>query len=355
MITEKTILEKIAACFVSAKDLTTFLAVVDPDVWQTAQPELDLPTDKNLIWSEPLDGVYLINLSLMVMFKTKLNNVTELFQEIVDCNLKIDSKRFDLPKKQILFEPQFQSTSPSIAIVTMFSPKGFINYWEQFLVDADLPENISIDIVLGDNSGTTIFKSWFELFYPRAKAKYREAYRIDLGAPHRLEDDTHYLETNKHAHVARSYSKFLYDIVNHYDYILKIEDDMEPPTDALVRLYGHMKNFERNRKKVAAVAGCYPQKFDPSTICVSMQPEIWGKIPKVKDVQPRLFRVEMQGGGFTLYNAKAIKEVLPYRLVFKKPHGNYYMTGWDGYIGEEWSNTGWEQHADGSIMCNHHF
>jgi hypothetical protein len=65
--------------------------------------------------------------------------------------------------------------------------------------------------------------------------------------------------------------------------------------------------------------------------------------------------VEMQGGGFTLYRASALREVLPYRLTFKKPHGNAYMTGWDGTIGETWSNNGWEQWCDGSMYCIHHF
>jgi hypothetical protein len=95
--------------------------------------------------------------------------------------------------------------------------------------------------------------------------------------------------------------------------------------------------------------------MDPSTACIAMQPEIWGKIPKIKDMQPRLIRVEMQGGGFALYNCKAMQEVLPYRLTFKTPHNNYYMTGWDGSIGEYWSNNGWEQYVDGSLYCEHHF
>lgn len=356
MISEQELLKKIADKFARPQELTDFFAVIDRDIWGETNPEIQEPTDRTLVWSEPLDGVYLINMSLMIMFKTKLFSISELFREIVDCTFKVESKRFNVPSRVREVDYSSEKTEKTkIAVVSMFSPKAFINYWEQFLIDAVLPDNTVIDIILGDNSGTNVFKDWFATLSTKAKPKYRNTYITDLGVPHKLEDDSHYLETNKHAHVARTYSKFLYDIVDHYDYILKIEDDMEPPADGLVRLFKHMKNFEKNRKKVAAVAGCYPQKFDPTTICVSMQPEIWGKIPKVQDVQPRLFRVEMQGGGFTLYSAKALKEVLPYRLVFKKPHGNYYMTGWDGYIGEEWSNTGWEQHADGSIMCNHHF
>jgi hypothetical protein len=289
------------------------------------------------------------------MFKPKLTSVQELFLEIVDCGFKVESKRFPIPVKSkgVSIEPIKDKTS--IAIVSMFSPKGLLNYWEQFLIDTELPADVTVDVVFGDNTGKESFKTWFDDFKIRMSEKYNNVYRVDLGNPFRSEDDMHIIEINKNAHIARSYSKFLNQLVDSYDYILKVEDDMEPTTDGLISLYAHMKTLEADNHKVAAAAGPYPQKMDPTTICVSMQPKVWGKIPKVKNVKPKLFRVEMQGGGFTLYDTRALKKVLPYRLVFKTLNGNFYMTGWDGYIGEEWSKLGWKQYCDGSMMCNHHF
>ena len=355
IISEEDILKKIAVCFNRPKDLTVFLAIVDPAVWEDKAPEFKLPKDKDLVWSEPVDGVYLINLPLMSMFKPKLTSIEELFKEIVDSGFKIESKRFSVPAKSKLVDIKKTTDKPSIAIVCMFSPKGFVTYWEQYLIDTHLPEDVCVDVVVGDNTSKEEFKEWFDGFKERMSEKYNAVYRVDLGAPHRAEEDMYYIETNRHAHIARTYSKFLSQLVDSYDYILTVEDDMEPTQDGLVLLYEHIKNLEDNNIKAAAVAGYYPQKIDPNTACISLQPKVWGKIPKIKNVKPQLFKVEMQGGGFTLYDTRAIKKVLPYRLVFKTLNGNFYMTGWDGYIGEEWSKLGWKQYCDGSICCNHHF
>jgi hypothetical protein len=353
LISEEDILKKIATCFNRPKDLTVFLAVIDPEVWKDSAPKFKLPKDKDLVWSEPAAGVYLINLPLMSMFKPKLTSIEELFKEIVDSGFKIESKRFSVPAKSKLVDIKKTTDKPSIAC--MFSPKGFVTYWEQYLIDTQLPEDVSVDVVVGDNTDKEEFKVWFDGFKERMSEKYNEVYRVDLGVPHRADDDMNLVETNRHAHVARTYSKFLSQLVDSYDYILTVEDDMEPTQDGLVLLYEHIKTLEDNNIKVASVAGYYPQKIDPTTACISLQPKVWGKIPKIKNVKPKLFRVEMQGGGFSLYDTRAIKKVLPYRLVFKTLNGNYYMTGWDGYIGEEWSKLGWKQYCDGSILCNHHF
>lgn len=355
IISEEEILKKISVCFNRPKDLTVFFAVVDPEVWKEKTPKFKLPKDKDLVWSEPVAGVYLINLPLMSMFKPKLTSVDELFKEIIDCGFKIESKRFSVPAKSKLVDIKKTTDKPSIAVVSMFSPKGFVTYWEQYLIDTQLPEDVSVDVVVGDNTNKEEFKVWFDGFKERMSEKYNGVYRVDLGAPHRAEDDMNLVETNRHAHVARTYSKFLSQLVDSYDYILTVEDDMEPTQDGLVLLYEHIKTLEDNNIKAASVAGYYPQKMDPNTACISLQPKVWGKIPKIKNVKPRLFKVEMQGGGFTLYDTRAIKKVLPYRLVFKTLNGNFYMTGWDGYIGEEWSKLGWKQYCDGSILCKHHF
>jgi hypothetical protein len=298
--------------------------------------------------------VYLINMPLMGMFKPKLNSIAELFREIIDCGFKIESKRFDIPLKSKNIDIVKTTDKPRIAIASMFSPKGLLNYWEQFLIDAELPEGVSVDVVFGDNTGDEGFKLWFDEFKIRMLEKYDNVHRIDLGIPHRAEDDMYAAQIDKNAHIARSYSKFLNQLVDSYDYILKVEDDVEPTVDGLVRLYSQIKTLKANNSKIASVAGHYPQKLDPTTICVSMQPKIWGKVPKVKDVKPRLFKVEMQGGGFTLYDSVAVKKILPYRLVFKTINGTPYMAGWDGYAGEEWSKIGWKQYCDGVIACGHH-
>ena len=162
IISEEEILKKISVCFNRPKDLTVFFAVVDPEVWKEKTPKFKLPKDKDLVWSEPVAGVYLINLPLMSMFKPKLTSVDELFKEIIDCGFKIESKRFSVPAKSKLVDIKKTTDKPSIAVVSMFSPKGFVTYWEQYLIDTQLPEDVSVDVVVGDNTNKEEFKAVME-------------------------------------------------------------------------------------------------------------------------------------------------------------------------------------------------
>ena len=320
--------------------------------------EWDEPSVSNKVaWFEPVNGIYIIDMSIIIHFQNYLDdNIIFLLQNIVNTGFYVKSIRFGKIKKQntLNIKKINKNNKVKIAIFAMFSSKGLVEYWERFLLRTKLPENVVVDVIVGDNTGQRYLQNPYKKYKAHLKNKYNNFYYTELDKIHIINPEDHYLEIKKHAHVAVIYSKVLIDIVDHYDYILKIEDDIEPPDDGLVRLYEHMKHLIGNGKKIAAIGGYYPQKIDPDTICVSLQPEIWGKVPKVAEMQPRLFRVEMQGGGFTFYNTAALKEVLPYTLTFKTPHGNAYMTGWDGTIGEKWSENGWEQYCDGSMYCIHH-
>ena len=311
----------------------------------------------NMAWFEPERGVYIIDLSIIMHFRKYLDNtVKELLQEMVNVGFKVKSIRYGRFFKQPVLKIKTPTTEKKhkMALVVMFSPKGMVAHWERFLLRSEIPQNVEIDVIMGDNSGSRMMEESYLKYKLNLKQKYNNFYYCDLGPPHTGKEGDHYLEISKHAHVAATYSKLLTPLVDKYDYILKLEDDVEPPDDGISRLYKHMIVFE-SMKKIAAVGGYYPQKINPDTICVSLQPEIWGKVPRISEMQPRLFRVEMQGGGFTLYKASALKEVLPYKLTFKKPRGNAYMTGWDGTMGETLSEAGWEQYCDGTLYCLHHF
>jgi hypothetical protein len=353
MITEEKLL---SALHTAIDDTTTeHIKLVDSSVWRDgAAPEVELPTDRRAIWTEPYPGIYIINVNGVRHFKKQFGSIQELFKKAVAANYTINSLAFDVPSKPRLFN--FKSTEKtSVAIITMFSPKASRDCWLEFIKNVQFPDDVEVDVILGDNSGNTNVKNLQVQLKSELSLKYRDIHILDLGDPYEVKPEDHYLEMHKHAHVAVNYSILLQEPSKHFDYILKIEDDMEPPEDGFVRLYEQIKNLEKQKKKVACVGGYYRQKLDPSTPCLSMQPFIWGKTPKIEDMQPRLIRVEMQGGGFSLYNCKALQEVLPYRLTFKRPHGNFYMTGWDGSIGEEWSASGWEQYCDGTLFCKHHF
>lgn len=334
---------------------TEYVKIVDSLLWESvAVPEVELPTDKRVLWSEAIAGIHIVNINAVRHFKKYLYSIASLFEHAVAAGYSVQSQTFNIPVPSKMFTFA-DKAKVHVAIVTMFSPKAFKDHWYSFVKNMLIPEGVVVDIILGDNSGGSQVKDLHAKLTEELVSKYQNIYIANLGEAHSIQSTDHYLEMHKHAHVAVNYSKLLKEPAAQYDYILKIEDDMEPPDNGFAKLYEAMKTLERRKRKVACVAGYYRQKMDPYTPCLSMQPEIWGKIPKIADMQPRLLRVEMQGGGFALYSCKALVEVLPYKLTFKKPNGNFYMTGWDGTIGEEWSNNGWEQYCDGSLYCMHHF
>lgn len=334
---------------------TEHVKVVDSFIFgDTEAPEIDLPKDRRIMWLEPYSGVYLVNLNAVRHFRKSVCSIRELFQSAVDSGYVVESSRWPVPTSSDLFEFQGNS-SLDVAIVTMFSPKATIDIWYRCLEEIKIPNGVNVDVILGDNSGLDIVRNVADRIRENLSLKFRKVYVIDLGAPYLIKEGDHYLEMFKHAHVAVNYSKLLRQPASFYRYLLKLEDDMEPPEDGFLKLYFSMVEFERKKKKVACVAGYYPQKMDPTIPCLSMQPEIWGKIPTILEMQPRMIRVEMQGGGFALYRCDALREILPYTLTFKRPNGNFYMTGWDGSMGEEWNNLGWEQYCDGTLYCIHHF
>lgn len=354
MITEDELLAEIAMNFDKCK--TKHLAIVDSSVCVGSVAEVpeELLDAKKLAWVEPQEGVYIVHTHYLLHFKKSLTSLRTLLQDLVNNGYEVRSQRF----KDTVPEPKFKFKDKDpvhIAVITMFSNKDIVPCYAEFLQQMTIPAGVSVDVILGDNSGRDTVKNLFDEVVAQNKDKFKDYHLIDLGLPYIIQEDEHYLAEDKHAHVATKYSDLLREPAQHYDYILKIEDDMGPPSDGLERLYAHMKSFERKKRKVACVAGYYKQKHNPELPCLSMQPEIWGKMPRMEEMQPRLIRVEMQGGGFALYSCKALHEVLPYRLVFKNAYGNFYMTGWDGFIGEEWSNTSWEQYCDGAMYCEHYF
>ena len=335
------------------KVLTKHITLVDSRFYSLAEvPEISIPSDKNLLWSEPFDGLYLVDVNIARYFKDTCSSIEELFKEAVLTGYRVESKTFKVPSK-VKYIEEIKSIFPRIAILTLFSSKAKTRIYEKVVSSLDLPYGVVVDLVLGDNSGIGISKSVAEAL--RNNAKYARINIIPLGAPYNSAPDEEYLKPEKHAHVAVLYSKALSGIVDCYDYILKIEDDMEPPADGFTRLYKQMKQCQESGEQVACVAGYYRQKICPAIPCFSLNKEIWGGAPRIENVPDNLFKVEMQGGGFALYNTKALKEVLPYRLTYKTINNNYYMTGWDGTIGEAWSNTEWSQYCDGSLYCEHHF
>jgi len=312
----------------------------------------DAVAEPLLVFNEPEENFFTVNIFILMHFTAYLTSLSILFEKLILSGYHINTKTYNhlvinctLLRKSIV-------PKSNIAIVTMFSPAANLKVWETAVSKINFTHTIP-DIIIGDNTG---YKLTTELLMFETSGRFKnhtQTINLDHGYDVLITDD--YLNIKKHAHIAQKYSELLCFVHHKYDYIVMLEDDVIPPEGGALSLYNTLTAFEMNGAKVACVAGCYPQKSDPTTICVSMQPEIWGKIPTIDKLQPRLFRVEMQGGGFAIYNCTALASVLPLTLTIKYPHKNYYMTGWDGTMGEKWSETNWLQYCDGSVFCEHIF
>ena len=355
MITTQNLLKEIKKAL---DDCQTFhCVIVDSEVYnkEITDSTIACPGLRNLAWLEPEEGIYIINLEIMLHFKNKMTSITRLFKELINTGHLVVSKRYKVPQ----YLPKFQfdkkiKKQTYIALVTLFSPNAQIDLWVSFIKNMYIPKNTKLGIYIGNNTGCKNLQETIKNKLKKFTHKYDTLEILDLGKPYKSKINANYFEVNKHAHVAMCYSNILKELVDYYDYILKLEDDMNPPKEGLKNLFSKMKILEKS-KKVASVAGVYRQKADPEFACISMQPVVWGKTPKIENIPFKTFEVKMQGGGFALYNSLALKECLPYRLTFKLPGGNYYMTGWDGTLGEDLSTNGWTQYCDGSLYCEHIF
>ena len=350
MLFEEDLLETV---FNSVDDTSAqYLAVVDESrlsFHKAAKYKTRIDKTKNLVWQEPTDGLYVVDSNVLMNFKYDFDNVGDLFQALVDCGYTLKSREFNVPEPRNLL---LSVETSQIAILILFGPSTDLKYTSKFLASLETPDGKPVDVVLADNSpGNKVKKLAKKLLDSQKFKNIRYTYIPEICGDYPEENELH---RGKHIHVAKIYSRVLRELVADYDYILTLEDDVSPPRDGLIRLLEHMKKLKKRNKPVFCVAGHYEQRGAPELICASRAKKVWGNTPKLDKLPKKLFRVEMQGGGFALYDAKLISQALPYNVTYKSINGCFYMTGWDGTLGETMDELGYIQYCDGNLYCKHH-
>jgi glycosyltransferase involved in cell wall biosynthesis len=232
----------------------------------------------------------------------------------------------------------------SLGIVSLFAGRpSTLDRWMKFLLAAELPPNTGLYIV--DNSGRSEFtRRVYEIGMLIASERNLSHFDVAVvGESYELNAREPYLTKVRHAHIAQLYAAVLPRITE--DLVLTLEDDVEPPPDA-VRKLGEEVGYPA-RANVGVVAAAYPSPVAPAQVCAGLGPAGWGGAIGWRDLPPRPLDVACVGGGCAVWANWALREC--------PPHVQWRMKlGWDGVLCTELSRRGYHVWLHGGVRCHHH-
>lgn len=234
--------------------------------------------------------------------------------------------------------------SRSMAIVTLLAGRDDVfERWHMFLLQAELPPRAALYVV--DNSSRSEFTR-HALAVCEEIATTRRLVHLDYalaGGPYRPRSGEPYSAEGRHLHVARLYATVLPRVRE--DLVLTLEDDVEPPRDALPRL-GIEVGFP-SLGKIGAIAAAYPMPQNPTTACAGEGDDRWGpSIPLVK-LPPEPLDIGFVGGGCTIWANWALQE-LPVNFWWQQG------LGWDAALCLQMRRRGYRVRLHGGVRCEHH-
>jgi glycosyltransferase involved in cell wall biosynthesis len=237
----------------------------------------------------------------------------------------------------------------SLAIVSLLAGReNVFDRWLQFLLHAELPPKASLYVI--DNSGRSEFNRMaFDACYRIAKERglvhldfstFGQAYPAEWpGAEFNLDE----LVRRRHLHVAQLYN-LLFPRISE-DLILTLEDDIEPPLDAVRKLGEDIGWTERG--KIGAVAGAYSMPEDPSLVCAGQGRERWGPAVPWSQLPTEPIDVSFVGGGCTIWARWALQSQ-PVNFPWDK------LLGWDAGLCLQIKRRGFRVRLHGGVRCLHH-
>jgi glycosyltransferase involved in cell wall biosynthesis len=232
----------------------------------------------------------------------------------------------------------------SLAIVSLLAGRsGLLDRWADFLVRAELPPRTALYVV--DNSGDADFGRRLTDICERV-ARERSCTHLDLasvGQPYVAAAGDPSFVRARHVHIARLYASVLPRV--HEDLVLTLEDDVEPPPDAIRRL-GEQIGLP-GAERVGAVGAAYPMPQDTSQVCAGLGNETWGRSPTWPELGAEPITVGHVGGGCTMWANWALQR-LP--LEVNWPQG----LGWDGSLCLHLRQGGYVVQLHGGVRCLHH-
>jgi hypothetical protein len=230
----------------------------------------------------------------------------------------------------------------SLAVVSLLAGRtSTYERWEGFLRTAELPRHTALYVV--DNSGDREFTARVhatcqELSVTRDLDHISVSVRPDryAGAA-----DEPYFVRARHLHIARLYAGLLPTVGE--DLVLTLEDDVEPPSDAVRRLGEHLAvHAEHN---YAVVAGAYD--MGDGALCAGRPDGGWGSPIYWAQVSDQPIDVGCVGGGCTLWANWALAGQ-PVSFLWNDG------LGWDGSLCTALRRRGYRIQVHGAVRCTHH-
>lgn len=230
----------------------------------------------------------------------------------------------------------------TFGIVTLLAPGRADTHdrWLSWLREAQLPPHVKLTVVddrIDENSRLVrkalAARDWdgVEILRSRERCKGQDWWSI-------------------HRHVASLYRMAIPCPTT--DLVLFLEDDVEPPVDALPRLFDA---FSEEHVRVGACAACYLARSCPGRdgqrVAVSYLADRWGDMPVPAAVPRERHSVGMVPGGCTLVGSWALASSIPFG-VSTADDGS--PLGWDGTMCRAIRNRGYEITLDGRVWCRHY-
>lgn len=232
----------------------------------------------------------------------------------------------------------------SLGIVSLLAGRmSMLDKWTQFLLTAELPPKTALYIV--DNSGDSNFtrRALDSCIRIAAQRTLRHLDYALAGQPYKPDPSELYLTKRRHLHVARLYAAVLPRVTE--DLVLTLEDDVEPPSDAVRRL-GEEIGYPL-RGNIGAVAAAYSEPGLAGFVCAGLGTEGWGPTVSWQGLPHELIDVGCVGGGCTVWANWALQDSVA--------HLQWDLSmGWDGVLCMDLRRNGYRVRLHGGVRCQHH-
>jgi hypothetical protein len=230
----------------------------------------------------------------------------------------------------------------SVAVVSLLAGRtSTYQRWEKFLCAADLPRHTALYVV--DNSGNAEFTRRVHQTCQEL-ASTRQFDHVSLAVrPSRYveQQGEGYFTRDRHLHIARLYASVLPTLSE--DLVLTLEDDVEPPPDALRRLAGQFRCDAP--ENYGAIAAAYD--MGDGRLCAGRPDGGWGSPIYWHQLPGEPIEAGCVGGGCTLWANWALSsQPIPFRW--------YEGLGWDGSLCMALRHRGYRIAVHGDVRCKHH-